>query len=104
MIHIQNKAPAPPAEIAATTPTKFPIPTRVAVETIKACKPEIESFSDFLLCEIVIRNISGNKRKGRKRVRMVKYKPAGIKIMTNRDKPRLLPFPKGIVIKSPHKH
>ena len=32
--HIQKTAPAPPAEIAATTPTRFPIPTRVAVETI----------------------------------------------------------------------
>ena len=36
-IHIQNTAPAPPAEIAATTPTRFPMPTRVAVETISAC-------------------------------------------------------------------
>ena len=32
--HIQNTAPAPPAETAATTPTRFPIPTRVAVGTI----------------------------------------------------------------------
>ena len=29
--HIQNTAPAPPAEIAATTPTRFPMPTLVAV-------------------------------------------------------------------------
>ena len=34
VIHIQNTAPAPPAETAATTPTRFPIPTLVAVETI----------------------------------------------------------------------
>lgn len=27
-------APAPPIEMAATTPTRFPIPTLVAVETI----------------------------------------------------------------------
>ena len=32
--HIQNTAPAPPAEIAATTPTRFPMPTLVAVETL----------------------------------------------------------------------
>ena len=34
--HIQNTAPAPPAEIAATTPTRFPIPTLVAVDTTSA--------------------------------------------------------------------
>lgn len=34
--HIQNNAPAPPAERAATIPTRFPIPTRVAVDTISA--------------------------------------------------------------------
>ena len=39
--HIQKTAPAPPAEMAATTPTRFPIPTRVAVETMSACNPEI---------------------------------------------------------------
>ena len=32
--HIQNTAPAPPAEMAATTPTRLPMPTRVAVDTI----------------------------------------------------------------------
>lgn len=31
VIHIQKTAPAPPAETAATTPTRFPIPTLVAV-------------------------------------------------------------------------
>ena len=38
--HIQKTAPAPPAEIAATTPTRLPIPTRVAVETIKVWMTE----------------------------------------------------------------
>ena len=32
--HIQNTAPAPPADTAATTPTRLPMPTRVAVETM----------------------------------------------------------------------
>ena len=32
----QNTAPAPPAEIAATTPTRLPMPTRVAVATMRA--------------------------------------------------------------------
>ena len=34
--HIQNTAPAPPAEMAATTPTRFPMPTRVAVAMIRS--------------------------------------------------------------------
>ena len=34
--HIQNTAPAPPAEMAATTPIRLPIPTRVAVDTMRA--------------------------------------------------------------------
>ena len=32
--HNQNTAPAPPADTAATTPTRLPMPTRVAVETM----------------------------------------------------------------------
>ena len=40
--HIQNNAPAPPAERAATIPTRFPIPTRVAVDTISAWSAERE--------------------------------------------------------------
>lgn len=40
VIHIQNTAPAPPAETAATTPTRLPMPTLVAVETMRAWKEE----------------------------------------------------------------
>ena len=73
MSHIQNTAPAPPAEIAATTPTRFPIPTLVAVDTIRAWTPEMEpAWPPELLFSAVTRSISGNSRKGRKRVRMVK--------------------------------
>ena len=39
--HIQNTAPAPPADTAATTPTRFPIPTRVAVDTTSACSADM---------------------------------------------------------------
>ena len=70
--HIQNTAPAPPAEMAATTPTRFPMPTRQAVETISACTPEIPSRSVFLLFSRVTLIISGNIRNGRNRVRIVK--------------------------------
>ena len=41
VIHIQNTAPAPPAQIAVATPMMLPVPTRDAVETIKAPKDEI---------------------------------------------------------------
>ena len=69
--HIQNTAPAPPAEMAATTPMRLPMPTRVAVEMMRACQPEMAPpfpprFS------AVTRSISGNRRIGRKRVRNVK--------------------------------
>ena len=70
--HIQNTAPAPPAEIAATTPTRFPMPTRVAVETISAWTPEMVCWEVGFRFSTVMRSISGNSRTGRKRVRMVK--------------------------------
>ncbi len=72
MAHIQKTAPAPPAEMAATTPTRFPIPTRVAVETNRACMPEMASFWETFFSSMVILNISGKSRKGRNRVRRVK--------------------------------
>ncbi len=70
--HIQKTAPAPPAEMAATTPTRFPIPTRVAVDKNNVCRPEIAPFcEDSFVCAVSF-TISGNMRKGRKRVRRVK--------------------------------
>ena len=70
--HIQNTAPAPPAEMAATTPMRFPMPTRVAVETIRACTPEMASLSAPRLSSSVTRIISGKRRKGSPLVRMVR--------------------------------
>ena len=70
--HIQNTAPAPPAEMAATTPTRLPMPTRQAVEMIRAWTPEIPSLPEEPVFSRVTRIISGNSRKGRNRVRMVK--------------------------------
>ena len=104
MIHIQNTAPAPPAEMAATTPTRLPMPTRQAVETIRACTPEMwPSPSPCLLFSRVTRIISGNSRKGKNRVRTVKYTPAGTRISTSKDSPRLLPPGRGMRTRSPHK-
>ena len=40
MTHIQKMAPGPPRQIADETPTMFPVPTREAVETIKAPNDE----------------------------------------------------------------
>ena len=54
-IHIQNTEPAPPILKAPTTPAKFPIPTRVAVATIKECKPEKPFFAFlFLVTSLII--------------------------------------------------
>lgn len=41
MTHIQKMAPGPPRQIADETPTMFPVPTREAVETIKAPNDEM---------------------------------------------------------------
>ena len=71
-IHIQNTAPALPAEMAATTPTRFPIPTRVAVETTRAWTPEMEPRWLWDRFSTVTRSISGKSRRGMARVRMVK--------------------------------
>ena len=103
MSHIQNTAPAPPALMAATTPTRLPMPTRQAVETMRACTPDSPSAPGFLLLSMVMRTISGNSRKGRKRVRRVKYTPAGSKMSTKSETPRLLPPGSGMRNRSPHK-
>ena len=68
--HIQKTAPAPPADTAATTPTRLPIPTRVAVETIRVWKEDRLFLSCFFSTSAC--TISGNRRIGRKRVRIVK--------------------------------
>ena len=99
--HIQKTAPAPPAEMAATTPTRLPMPTRQAVETMSACTPE-RPCSVFWLLDRVTRTISGKRRKGKKRVRTVKYTPAGTRIITSSDSPRVLPPGNGMVTRSPH--
>ena len=65
------------------------MPTRQAVETISACTPEMwPSLSLCLLFSSVTRIISGNSRKGKNRVRTVKYTPAGTKISTSRGQPQ----------------
>ena len=50
-----------------------------------------------------IRSISGKQRIGKNLVRPVKNRPAGIRIMTNKDSPIELPPGKGRVTISPHK-
>ena len=39
-IHIQNRAPGPPTEMAPVTPRMLPGPTRMAVESRKAVREE----------------------------------------------------------------
>ena len=38
--HIQNTAPGPPRQMAVEIPAIFPVPTREAVDTIRAWKEE----------------------------------------------------------------
>ena len=53
-------------------PTRLPMPTRVAVEIISACRPEMEFFCVGFFFSMAIFSISGKRRKSRKRVRTVK--------------------------------
>ena len=61
MIHIQKIAPGPPMRIAPQAPTMLPVPTREAVETIKAkCKknPTVQIYvADGLSSAAVAANI-----------------------------------------------
>ena len=50
-----------------------------------------------------MRTISGKSRKGKKRVRTVKYTPAGSRMSTSSETPRLLPPGSGMWNRSPHK-
>ena len=102
VIHIQNTAPAPPAEMAATTPIRLPMPTRVAVDTIRAWTPEMALPSRLVRFSAVTRSISGNRRTGRNLVRKVKKRPVGISSSTSRDTPSVPPPGRGRTNRSPH--
>ena len=97
--HIQNTAPAPPAETAATTPTRLPMPTRVAVEMISVWKEERPSLPCFFSHTAAI--ISRNSRTGKRRVRQVNQMPAVNSSTTMKEMP--MPPPSGMVNRSPHK-
>ena len=99
--HIQNIAPGPPKEIAATTPARFPIPTLEAVAINKACKPDIESLLSELLGSNTHFIISGNNLNGRNFVFKVKYIPTGMSITTNRLSSTIV-SPTFTVISFPH--
>ena len=96
--HIQNTAPAPPAETAATTPTRLPMPTRVAVEMISVWKEERPSLPCFFSHTAAI--ISRNSRTGKRRVRQVNQMPAVNSSTTMKEMP--MPPPSGMVNRSPH--
>ena len=40
MTHIQNTLPKPPTQMAVATPMMLPVPTREAVDTIRAWKED----------------------------------------------------------------
>ena len=60
--------------MALATPTMFPVPTRLAVETMRAWKAEMEFFP--LGFSETTRMDSGSSRSWTKPLRMVKYSPA----------------------------
>ena len=70
MIHIQNTEPKPPRHRAVEIPMMFPVPTREAVETIRAWNEETEpSLLGFCM---TTRMHSRNQRNWIRRVRTVK--------------------------------
>ena len=89
--HIQNTAPAPPAETAATTPTRLPMPTRVAVEMTSVWKEERPFLPCFFSHTAAI--ISRNSRTGKRRVRQVNQMPAVNSSTTMKEMP--MPPPSG---------
>ena len=70
MTHIQKTAPAPPRAMAVATPAMLPVPTREAVEIIRAWKEEMSLPSFFFSPST--RRASGNSRNCTPRVRTVK--------------------------------
>ena len=98
--HIQNTAPAPPTETAATTPAMLPMPTRVAVETMRVWKPEIAPFSLFWFFSTESLAISGSRRMDINLVRMAKNTAAGSKISTISERPSSPPPGRGTVTRS----
>ena len=96
--HIQNTAPAPPADTAATTPTRLPMPTRVAVEMTSVWKEESPPAACFFSHTAPI--ISRNSRTGSSLVRRVKPIPAANSSTTIKEMP--MPPATGRVNRSPH--
>jgi len=100
--HPEHRACAP-AETAATTPTMLPMPTRVAVETMSACRPDSALDLPPRLRSAVILSISRKKRTGRHFVRMVKYRPVGMSSSTRSGMPTEEPPGSGRVNRSPQR-
>ena len=88
----------PPAETAATTPTRLPMPTRVAVEMTSVWKEESPPAACFFSHTAPI--ISRNSRTGSSLVRRVKPIPAAKSSTTIKEMP--MPPATGRVNKSPH--
>ena len=82
MTHIQKTAPAPPSVTAVATPAMLPTPTREAVDTISARNEETSPSSTG--GSVTTRIASLNRRSGRARVRMKKYRPTPMRRATSR--------------------
>ena len=80
--HIQNTAPVPPRQMAVEMPAMLPVPTREAVDTIRAWKEEMEpALSGF---SPTTRMDSANIRNWMNLVRKVKYRPTASSRMISR--------------------
>src|SRR5699024_6229378 len=82
--HIQNIAPGPPREMARATPAMFAVPTRDAAEMEKARNGEMFRLPSASRPpgSTSVRNISGSSRTCTTPVRMVKYRPEGMRTAT----------------------
>src|SRR5699024_6108449 len=82
--HIQNIAPGPPSEMARATPAMFAVPTRDAAEMEKARNGEMFRLPSASRPpgSTSVRNISGSSRTCTTPVRMVKYRPVGMRTAT----------------------
>ena len=82
--HIQNIAPGPPSEIAKATPAMFAVPTREAAEIENARNGEMFRLPSESRPpgSVRVRNISGSRRTCTAPVRIVKYRPVGMRTAT----------------------
>ena len=84
MTHIQKTAPGPPTAMAVATPAMLPVPTREAVETIRAWNEETLFLPGTCLRSVRCLIMSLNPRNWMNFVRMEKYSPVKMRRNTRK--------------------